>query len=92
MVNESHDVTIPGDKVPLKAMLFQYLITIGLLLTETFQHILVYTGVLLCISACLAVSTLFLAHKKIEKRKLIAPVLFILINLYTLVVLCNGLL
>jgi len=89
LVKGDRQVTGSESKVPLLAMLLQYLITIGLLLTETFRHILVYTGILLCISACLAVSTLFLAHKKVEKRKLIAPAIFILINLYTLIVLCR---
>lgn len=77
-------------KVPLKAMAIQYLITITLLLTETFQQILIYTGVLLCLSSCLAVGILYFNHRKLKIRHLFAPTIFLIVNLYTMVVLLTS--
>lgn len=73
--------------VPLRAMALQYLVTIALLVTETFQQILVSAGVLMCICSSLAVGILFFGSKSIPINRLFAPSIFLIANIYTLVIL-----
>lgn len=75
--------------LPLKAILLQFLVTAGLLLTETFEQILLAAGLLLCISSCLCVLILFFAKQSIPLGRLIAPSIFLIVNLYTIVVLLS---
>ena len=82
--------TAVGVKVPLKAIAIQYLITIALLLTETFQQILIYTGVLLCLSSCLAVAIIYFNYRKLKVRHFFAPTIFLIVNLYTMIVLLTS--
>lgn len=74
-------------RVPLRAIGLQYFATIILLITETFERILVSSGVLLAICSCLSVAILFLPKKNIPIYKLIAPSIFLLINAYTIFIL-----
>lgn len=74
-------------RVPLRAVGLQYLVTVLLLLTETFERILVSAGVLLAICSCLSVAILFLPKNKIPIYKLIAPAIFLSINAYTIFIL-----
>ncbi|MGF1925227.1 MAG: APC family permease [Bacteroidia bacterium] len=75
------------NKLPLSAIAIQYTVTITLLVTETFEQILVSAGMLLSISSSLCVAILFINKDKIATGKLIAPTLFLLANIYTIVVL-----
>lgn len=74
-------------KIPLEAILIQYLITTSLLLTESFQQILLYTGVLLSVSSCLTVAILYFNYRKLKNVQFIAPTIFVLSNIYTVIVL-----
>jgi APA family basic amino acid/polyamine antiporter len=76
--------------IPLKALGLQYFITLILILTGTFVQILTYTGVVLSISSCLAVSVLFRNIKISDLRFLIAPILYILITSFSIVLLLFG--
>lgn len=77
-------------KVPLKAIGIQYLITIALLLTETFEQILMYTGVLLCLSSCLTVGVIFFNYQRLKLKQLFVPSIFLILNLYTMFILVNS--
>lgn len=74
-------------RVPLRAMVLQYMVTIVLLVSETFEQILVSAGVLMCICSSLAVGILFFGSKSIPINRLFAPSIFLISNIYTLVVL-----
>jgi APA family basic amino acid/polyamine antiporter len=74
-------------RVPLRAMVLQYLVTTTLLITETFEQILVSAGVLMCICSSLSVAILFFGTKRISINKLLAPFIFLIANIYTLIVL-----
>jgi APA family basic amino acid/polyamine antiporter len=76
--------------IPLKALGLQYFITLILILTGTFVQILTYTGIILSISSCLAVSVLFKNIKISDLRFLIAPILYILITSFSIVLLLFG--
>jgi APA family basic amino acid/polyamine antiporter len=76
--------------IPLKALGLQYFITLILILTGTFVQILTYTGVVLSISSCLAVSVLFKNIKISDLRFLIAPILYILITSFSIILLLFG--
>ena len=76
-------------KIPLKAIAIQFVITVSILLTDTFQQIFIYTSALLCISSCLAVGILLMKYKVMKLTHLIAPVLFTIINIYTIIVLLS---
>lgn len=75
-----------GQKRLRMASLLQYLITMGLLFTETFTQLLMMAGVLLTISSSLCVSILFFRRYRLNFKQLIAPSLFLILNLYTLFV------
>lgn len=70
-----------------KAMLLQYLVTVALLVTETFEQILLAAGLLLCISSCLCVAILFVGKKRLPLKKMLAPTIFLIANIYTIIVL-----
>jgi APA family basic amino acid/polyamine antiporter len=76
--------------IPLKALGLQYFITLVLILTGTFVQILTYTGIILSISSCLAVSVLFKNIKISDLRFLIAPILYILITSFSIILLLFG--
>lgn len=77
----------PKPRVPLRAMAAQYLITVLLLITGSYEFILVTAGVLLSICSCLSVIVLFFPANRPPWKKLIAPVLFLAINGYTMLIL-----
>ncbi|MFC4213380.1 APC family permease [Pedobacter lithocola] len=74
-------------EVPLKAMFLQYVVTMALLITDTFEGILISAGVLLCLSSCLCVAILFFNKRQISFQRMIAPTFFLIANIYTMVVL-----
>lgn len=69
--------------VPVTAILLQYLITVALLLSGTFEQVLAFAGVLLNLCSCLAVSVLFLHYKQLGFAKLLAPILYLSATLYS---------
>jgi len=77
-------------KIPHRAMWFQFVLTVLLLLTGTFEQIMIYCGVLLNISTLLVViGSLILRYKNIKKtdsfRSPFFPffqVLFIIVSLW----------
>ncbi|WP_113653216.1 APC family permease [Pedobacter namyangjuensis] len=75
--------------VPLRAIALQYAVTISLLLTETFQQILISAGVLLALCSCLSVAILFRPKNNVPKARLIAPSIFLLVNGYTILILLS---
>jgi len=75
--------------IPVKALGLQYLITIILLLTGTFVEILTYTGIILSLSSCLAVSALFKKAKVADFKKLISPILYIIISTISIFIILN---
>lgn len=52
------------EKIPVKAILFQGLISIALILTGTFEQILIYCGFLLNFFSALSVAGVFIIRKK----------------------------
>ncbi len=76
--------------VPVNAIALQYVITLILLFTGTFIQILTYTGIVLSISSCLAVSVLFRNIKISELRFLLAPILYVLISIFSIFMLLIG--
>jgi len=89
-----HSVQIFSKKnktgIPVQAIGLQYFITLVLLFTGTFVQILTYTGVVLSISSCLAVSVLFRNIKITDLRFLIAPIVYILISTISILILLTG--
>ncbi|MEJ7558423.1 MAG: amino acid permease [Pedobacter sp.] len=69
--------------VPLHAVIIQYGITVLLLFTGTFEHILSYTGVALSLSSCVAVSILFFKHKAVSKLSLLIALIYIFATLWS---------
>lgn len=69
--------------VPVTAIILQYLITVILILSGTFEQILAFAGILLNLCSCLAVSVLFLHYKSIGFKRLLAPLLYLTATLYT---------
>jgi len=76
--------------IPVNAIVLQYILTLILLFTGTFVQILTYTGIVLNISSCLAVSVLFRNIKVSELRFMLAPMLYICINILTVFTLLFG--
>lgn len=74
-------------KIPHRAVGLQYLITVLLLLTDTFEGILMSAGILLSVCSCLSVAILFLPKNNIPASRLIAPGIFLSINIYTIFIL-----
>lgn len=68
---------------PATAIILQYIITVVLLLSGTFEQVLAFAGVLLNLCSCLAVSVLFLHYKKLGFAKLAAPLLYLAATLYS---------
>lgn len=68
---------------PATAIILQYIITVVLLLSGTFEQVLAFAGVLLNLCSCLAVSVLFLHLKKLGFAKLAAPLLYLAATLYS---------
>ena len=54
----------PEDKVPVKAIWLQFAITVALLLTGTFEQILIYCGFLLTLSSMLTVAGVFILRRR----------------------------
>ena len=74
-------------KIPLVAIMLQFVLTMGLLLTETFEQILITSGLVLNVSSCLCIAILFFNKNRIPAKKMLAPVIFLIANLYTIAVL-----
>lgn len=70
---------------PFSAILFQYLITVLLLLTGTFEVILTYTVVCLNICSIVAVSILFLRYKSQSLGTLFIATIFLLASIWSCV-------
>ena len=76
--------------IPVAAIVLQYILTLTLLFTGSFVQILTYTGIALNISSCLAVSVLFRNIKISKLRYMLAPILFMCINILTVFMLLFG--
>ncbi|RZK83181.1 MAG: hypothetical protein EOO92_00075 [Pedobacter sp.] len=73
-------------EIPVFAILIQYAVTITLILTNSFEKILLYTSLILMLSSCLAVAALFKKNNQIKMFKLIPAAIFIMLNIYAMVV------
>lgn len=69
--------------VPVPAVLFQYFITVLLLVTGTFELILTYTVVCLNICSVVAVGILFLRYRSQSRGNLVIASIFILASLWS---------
>jgi len=91
---EQHSVKLFSKKnksgIPVNAIALQYILTLILLFTGTFVQILTYTGIVLNISSCIAVSVLFRNIKIKGLRLLIAPLLYTFISILTIFILVVG--
>ena len=76
--------------IPVAAIVLQYILTLTLIFTGSFVQILTYTGIALNISSCLAVSVLFRDIKISKLRFMLAPILFMCINILTVFMLLFG--
>ena len=73
-------------EIPLSSLLIQYLVTVILILTNSFEKILMYTSIVLMLSSCLAVAALFKKAKRSDFSNLIPAIIFIILNIYAVIV------
>ncbi|TDQ12041.1 APC family permease [Pedobacter metabolipauper] len=78
--------TLTNQEIPLIPILVQFLITVVLIMTNSFGKILMYTSILLMFTSCLAVGTLFKRSNQAKIIHLVPAVIFILLNAYAIVV------
>lgn len=86
---EQHSIKLFHKKnksgIPVNAIALQYVLTLILLFTGTFLQILTYTGIILGLSSCLAVSVLFRNIKITDIKLLIAPMIYTVINIFSII-------
>lgn len=70
-------------KVPVPAVLFQYAITVVLLLSGTFELVLTYTVICLNLCSCIAVGILFINYKSQSFKTLFVASIFVAANLWS---------
>jgi len=68
------------ERIPYRAILLQYAITIIILFSGTFNFILVNTGILLNLSTMLTVAILFKHPLSLDKKTYFAAILFLLVT------------
>lgn len=78
----------PHEKeIPLIPIIIQYLITLVLIVSNSFEQILMYTSILLILSSCMAVVILFKEHKSVRKIHLVPAGVYLIANAYAIFVL-----
>ncbi len=73
--------------IPLPSIIIQYVITIILVISNTFEQILMFSSALLILSSSLAVAILFKDYKRLNKIDLLPAAIFLIGNMYALIVL-----
>ncbi len=68
------------EKIPYRAILFQYVITILILFSGSFTFVLVNAGILLNLSTMLTVAILFKHPLSLDKKTFFASILFLIVT------------